>query len=145
MDETGLWTVGPVLEGLTLAPRAQPVHLLESGAAPANWVTRADTFSQTFEQPLPVDDIDAYKLHWTSWSPCYANGLYLNDHLIWMREGDCYVYATHEPVFEDAAALHAVEEGHNVIKTGKTPLVQGSMVHGMEVQWPGVTVKVREE
>lgn len=34
--------------------------------APANWVTRADTFSQTFTQPLDVDDIDAYKLHWTS-------------------------------------------------------------------------------
>ena len=143
MDRTGLWRVGPVLGGLTLAPRAQPVHLLESGPAPPNWVTRADTFSQRFELSRPVEDVSAYKLHWTSWSPCYANGLYLNDHLLWMRDGECYVYDTHEPVFGDAHDLHALEQGVNVIKTGKTPLVRGQMVHGMEVQWPGVQVKVK--
>ena len=139
----GVWRVGPVRTGLTLAPRARPVHLLESGPAPANWVTRADTFSQTFAQPLPAGDVTAYRLHWTSWSPCYANGLYLNDHLLWIRGGDCYAYATHEPVFDAPHDLHAIEAGTNVLRTGKTPLVRGGMVHGMEVQWPGVWVKVR--
>ncbi|MFW6277366.1 MAG: hypothetical protein ACOC1J_01750 [Prolixibacteraceae bacterium] len=36
-----------------------------------------------------------------------------------------------------------LKHGTNSIKTGKEPLHDGQMVHGMEVQWPGIMVKVR--
>ena len=142
----GVWRVGPVRDGLTLAPRAYAVHLLTSEPAPANWVTRADTFEQAFAQPFALDEVTAYRLAWMSWSPCYANGLTLNGHLLWMREGDCYVWDTHEPTFDGAHELHFLERGRNVLATALTPLMHGEeMVHGMEVQWPGVQVLVRVE
>ena len=33
--------------------------------------------------------------------------------------------------------------GENVLKTGKTPKHNRKMVHGMEVNWPGVMVLIR--
>ena len=142
----GVWRVGPVLDGLTLAPRDYAVHLLTSEPAPPNWVTRADTFEQAFALPFGLDRVTAYRLAWTSWSPCYANGLSLNGHLLWLRDGPCYAWATNEPTFDDEHALDYLQAGRNVLHTGLTPLMRGGeMVHGMEVQWPGVQVVVRVE
>ncbi len=139
----GVYRVGAPLGGLTLAPRAAHVTLLKMDPAPANWVTRADTARQTFTVTDSLDRVTAFQLGWRSWSPCYANGLYLNDHLLWMRDGPCYRYADHELTFDDAHDVQALETGTNVLRTGKTPLFRGQMVHGMEVQWPGMWVKVR--
>ena len=33
--------------------------------------------------------------------------------------------------------------GENTIRTGKTPLYDGKMVHGMEVNWPGIMVLIQ--
>ena len=142
----GVWRVGPVRDGLTLAPRPYAVHVLTSEPAPPNWVTRADTFAQAFAQPFPHDRVTAYRLAWTSWSPCYANGLTINGHLVWSRTDDCYAWAVHEPIYDDPHALDYLQEGRNVLATPLTPRIRGEeMVHGMEVQWPGVQVVVRVE
>ena len=142
-DTTGLWRVLAPLPLKRLAPRPYGVHVVRAEPAPANWVTRADTFAQRYHLDVAPERVDAYRLHWTSWSPCYANGVYLNDHLLWMRNEACYVYDAHTLTFDDDHSLHFLEAGANVVHTGKTPLVRGQMVHGMEVQWPGIQLLVR--
>ncbi|MEM7572951.1 MAG: hypothetical protein AAF433_08620 [Bacteroidota bacterium] len=140
-DHEGIYHALPPLKGLELAARPFRVELILPQEQPANWVTRSGEFSQQLE----IEDLSGlldYQLSWTSWSPCYANGLYLNEHLIWIREGDCYVYATHQLEFS-GADLDYLQTGTNLLKTGKTPLFDGQMVHGMEVQWPGIQFKAR--
>ena len=138
----GRYHVSAVTEGLRLAPRPYTIALYAPEPAPRNWVTRSGEFTQTITVPEPVEDATAYRLHWTSWSPCYSNGLFLNDHLVWGRNDDCYVFATHAREY-DGHALPYLQKGENVIRTALTPLMRGKMVHGMEVQWPGVQLVVR--
>lgn len=119
------------------------VTLYEPGPAPRNWVTRSGKFEQTIPVPDTVTDATAYRLLWTSWSPCYGNGLFLNDHLVWSRtDDDCYRFAAHQPEFS-GHALPYLQRGDNVVRTALTPPMRGRMVHGMEVQWPGVQLLVR--
>ncbi|PHI19372.1 hypothetical protein CEQ90_13535 [Lewinellaceae bacterium SD302] len=144
MDHNGLFHVGEPSAGLTLAERPYGVALLRPREVPRNWVTRSGTFLEKFDLGLDPKRVRALQLLWNSWSPCYANGLFLNDHLLWMREGDCYVYAALDPIFTDAE-LGFLVEGENILRTALTPLFDGQMVHGMEVQWPGIVAKVRYE
>jgi hypothetical protein len=39
--------------------------------------------------------------------------------------------------------LAVLRPGNNVISTGKTPLHEGKMVHGMEVNWPGMQLLIQ--
>ncbi|MEM9259483.1 MAG: hypothetical protein AAGA62_07535 [Bacteroidota bacterium] len=138
----GNYRVTPVVGDLQLAHRPYRIKVYSPGPAPRNWVTRSGTFQQTVQIPDSIQHATGFQLLWTSWSACYSNGLFLNDHLIWSRTEDCYVYATHAPTFE-VLALKYLTTGENIIKTALTPLIDGQMVHGMEVQWPGVQIKVR--
>ncbi|MEO0732258.1 MAG: hypothetical protein AAFZ52_05450 [Bacteroidota bacterium] len=138
----GKYRVTAVTEGLRLAPRPYTVKLYAPGPAPRNWVTRSGEFSQTIAVGDSVERAKALQLLWTSWSPCYANGLFLNDHLIWDRTDDCYVFATHTPAYTGLEVKY-LQPGENVLKTALTPLIGGHMVHGMEVQWPGIQLKVK--
>jgi len=56
------------------------------------------------------------------------------------REGPRYAYYLHRVPVPDLTLL---KPGENVIRTGKTPLYDGKMVHGMELNWPGVMVLVQ--
>lgn len=137
----GKYRVGPPREGLRLAPRPYEVRVFAPDSVPLNWVTR----SGAFEQSLTVDEVGdatAFRLQWVSWSPCYSNGVFLNGHLIWDRTDDCYVFATHEPTYRGAEVRY-LQEGENVISTALTPLFRGQMVHGMEVQYPGMQLKIK--
>lgn len=138
----GKYRVSEVRQGLALAARPYTVTLYEPGPAPRNWVTRSGEFSQTIAVPDSVEDVTSFRLAWVSWSPCYGNGLFLNGHLLWQRTDDCYVFATHTPEFA-GHDVPALQQGDNVLRTALTPLFRGKMVHGMEVQWPGVQLKVR--
>ena len=68
------------------------------------------------------------------------NGLYVNDNKVFDKEGPNYQYFSHRIQIDDPSALIA---GENKIKTGKTPLYDGKMVHGMEVEWPGIMLLVK--
>lgn len=137
----GKYRVGAVRDGLTLARRPYTVAVY-GGAAPRNWVTRSGRFEQTLTVTDSVARATAFRLHWVSWSPCYSNGVFLNGHLVWDRTDACYTFATHAPEFHDHDVQY-LQPGDNVISTALTPLFRGQMVHGMEVQWPGVQLKVR--
>ena len=138
----GKYHVTEVTDGLYLAPRPYRVLAYTPGPAPRNWVTRSGEFSQTISVPDSVQHATALQLAWVSWSPCYSNGLFLNDHLIWDRTDDCYVFATHAPTY-DGLEVKYLQQGENTLRTALTPLFRGQMVHGMEVQWPGIQLKVK--
>jgi hypothetical protein len=137
----GRYRVSPVRDGLTLAPRPYTVSVY-GGEAPRNWVTRSGAFEQTINVGPSVKEVSAFRLHWVSWSPCYSNGVFLNGHLVWDRTDDCYAFATHSPGYSGDAVRY-LQAGENVVSTALTPLFRGQMVHGMEVQWPGMQLKVR--
>jgi len=142
LGEDGKYRVSEVTGGLRLAPRPYRIAVYAPGPAPRNWVTRSGAFQQDLMIFDSLETATTFQLHWVSWAACYSDGLFLNGHLLWHRIEDCYVYATHSPEFS-GHDVKALEQGRNIISTALTPRYRGEMVHGMEVQWPGVQLKVR--
>ncbi len=137
--EDGIVLMTKAVKGLQLA-RSYAVELCKPYHQPENWVTRSDTFQAHFAAHGNLAHAESYQVAWRSWSPCYGRGVWINDQKIWDREDPCYGYAEHLIEVNDIAGL---TYGENTITTGKTPLIDGKMVHGMEVQYPGIMVKVR--
>jgi hypothetical protein len=127
------------LTGLNLE-RKYSVELCEPYNQPRIWVTRKNDFASNVKITGDVNKIEEARLIWRSWSPGYMNGLYVNDYLVITREGKRYAYHEHNVLLDDKKILLP---GENTIRTGKTPLYRGEMVHGMEVQWPGIMMLVR--
>jgi hypothetical protein len=108
---------------------------------PEKWTSRAGEFAVRFKLNVDPENIESYQLVWASWSPCYANGIFINDHLVYIREAPCYDFKFHRVILDD---IRPLKRGLNVIKTGQTPLdSNGIMVHGMDVQWPGIMLLVK--
>ena len=127
------------LKGLTLK-RDYSVELCKPYNQPTNWVSRSGDFSSNVTIKGNIDDItDAY-LIWRSWSPGYMNGVYINNHIVITREGRRYAYHEHYVKLDTHEILL---QGENTIRTGLTPKYKGKLVHGMEVQWPGIMLLVR--
>lgn len=120
--------------------RDYSVELCKPYGQPKNWVTRADTFTSRFNMKTHPAKVEEAKAYWVSWSPCYSNGVFINDVKIFDRNELCYEYMAHEVDIPDPSIL---KQGINTIKTGKEPVHDGQMVHGMEVQWPGIIIKVK--
>ncbi len=138
-DRAGLVRITPAVGGLRF-DREESVELAMPYRQPANWVTRADSFTTYAGVHGKIGYAEAVQLDWRSWSPCYARGVYVNGVKVYDREEPCYDYAEHLIEINDPTFLRP---GENTISTGKTPLIDGKMVHGMEVQWPGIMMKVR--
>jgi hypothetical protein len=68
------------------------------------------------------------------------NGLYVNGQRILDREGPRYAYHVHRVPLDVPAVL---TPGENTLTTGMTPKHDGQMVHGMELNWPGVMVLIQ--
>jgi hypothetical protein len=68
------------------------------------------------------------------------HGVFINDTKVFENEGSKYDYYAHRvPI----ARLDCFRSGVNELKTGKTPKYKGKMVHGMEVNWPGIMVLIQ--
>jgi len=129
------------VKGLTLNRRRDKILLCKPMDQPEKWTTRAGEFASHFMLEEDPEKIQGYQLVWASWSPCYANGIYINGHLVYIREGPCYDFKFHRVILENNIPLR---KGFNVIKTGQTPRDrEGNRVHGMDVQWPGIMVLVK--
>jgi len=140
--QDGLVYFTPIVDELGL-DRDHIVHLIKPYNQPAFWVTRSGEFAQQFDLPIRPEAAQEVKLYWRSWSPCYAEGLVLNGQALQIEEDwPCYDYFEHEQTLESFSFLN---EGKNTLKTLKTPLHEGKMVHGMEVQWPGIMLKVKAQ
>lgn len=141
--KNGLIIYTDAIEGLRLQ-RDYSVALIKPYGQPTSWVTRSGEHVQYLYLEADPESISQAKLYWRSWSPCYAEGIKLNDVQI---TGDsttldwpCYAYYEHRTPVSD---LSIFKEGINTLTTLKTPLHDGKMVHGMEVQWPGIMMKVK--
>ncbi len=136
---SGLIYFTPPVTGLSL-DRDYKVQLCKPFDQPKNWVTREDEFESKLNIEADPQSIEEARLYWVSWSPCYSNGVYINDLKVFDKEGPCYDYMAHEVILKDHSVLRS---GTNIIKTGKEPLHDGQMVHGMEVQWPGIMMLLK--
>lgn len=141
IDETGMiYMTAP--KGLRLNRPGVSVELCKPYDIPKKWVTRAGERSEHFDLAGDPHKAVALQLAWSSWSPGYMNGVFINDVKVFDSEGPRYQYYAHRVPIADVSMLR---RGQNTLKTGKTPKYDGKMVHGMEVNWPGIMVLVRYE
>ena len=128
------------VSNLELVRKNISVELCKPYEIPQKWVTRSGEHHELIKITKDVTRAVAYQLLWSSWSPGYMNGIYINDHRVFDCEGPKYAYYFHRVTLDDTSVL---KQGINIVKTGKTPLHEGQMVHGMEVNWPGIMVLIR--
>lgn len=58
----------------------------------------------------------------------------------WIARGPRYASFLHRVPLPNLSVL---KPGENLLTTGKTPLHNGQMVHGMEVNWPGIMLLIQ--
>jgi hypothetical protein len=75
---SGLIYFTPAVKGLRLE-RNYLVELCRPYDQPKNWVTRAGEFESKLDIKGDPGLIEEARLYWTSWSPCYSNGIYINE------------------------------------------------------------------
>ncbi len=116
------------------------VHFCKPEKVEEKWLTRTGEKEQEFVfngDPAKVQDA---RMIFTSWSPGYLNGIYINDFVVCISEGPRYTHMQHCIPVEN---LKIFKNGVNILKTGKTPKYQGKMVHGAEIMWPGIMVLIK--
>jgi hypothetical protein len=140
IDETGMVYMAEAVRDLKLVRPGWSVELCEPCNIPTKWVTRAGERQERFDVTGDLRKAVAAQLVWSSWSPGYMKGIYVNDKKVFDGEGPRYEYYAHRVTLDDTSAL---KPGANILKTGKTPKINGKMVHGMEVNWPGIMVLIQ--
>jgi hypothetical protein len=125
---------------LELKRQGTSVELCKPYMRPKGWFTRNGEFSERFQiKGDPGKAVEA-KMVFRTWSPGYFNGIYINDFIVFLKEGPRYTYYEHDIPIE---ALYTLKQGENILKTGITPLYPEGMVHGVEVQWPGIMLLIK--
>ena len=130
------------VSNLSLIRPGYSVELCKPFDQPEEWFTRRGEFLGKFNVNGDIGSMVEAKMVFKSWSPGYFNGIYVNDYLVFIKEGPKYHYFTHDIPIRD---IHIFENGVNILKTGKTPLYHGVMLHGAEVQWPGIMLLIKYE
>jgi hypothetical protein len=140
IDDSGLIYFTEPVDGLNFNRCGLSVELCQPRDVPKKWLTRTGEHAEKFHVNGDLRPAVAAQLVWTSWSPGYMEGLYLNDRLILLREGPRYACYLHRVLLDDLTML---KPGENLLRTGTTPLYNGEMVHGMELNWPGIMVLIQ--
>ncbi len=139
-DITGLNYQTEAITGLTLRRTMRSVELCQPYNIPQKWVTRSGEKTEYFDVYGNLEQAQAAQLVWSSWSPGYMRGISINGTQAFDREGPHYQSYYHRVTLKDLSVFHA---GRNKLTTGKTPKINGKMVHGMEVNWPGIMVLIQ--
>jgi hypothetical protein len=139
-DETGLTHFTDAVEGLTFDRNEGSVELCKPYHLPKTWVTRRGEHQEKFRIRGDLKRAVAARMVWSSWSPGYMEGVFINQRKVFDREGPHYACYLHTVPLEDLTVLRS---GENVLKTGKTPKYDGKMVHGTEINWPGIMVLIQ--
>jgi hypothetical protein len=139
-DDTGLIYFTEAVDGLTFDRPELCVELCKPYDVPKRWVTRTGEKAEKFRMDGELGKAVAAQLVWVSWSPGYMEGVLINDRKVFDREGPHYAYFAHRVPLKDLSVLRS---GENVLKTALTPKHDGKMVHGMEVNWPGIMVLIQ--
>jgi hypothetical protein len=127
---------------INIERKSYAVEICKPKNVPKQWLTRNGEHEEEVFIHSELKNITRAKMVFTTWSSGYFNGIYINDNLVFMREGNRYDFKQHHIQVD---YLEALEQGKNRIKTGKTQLHHGQMVHGVEVMWPGIMLLVKTE
>jgi len=138
-DENNVTYFLPPVKNLKLL-RNYSVELCTPFEIPENWVTREHEFEEKIYISGNPEEAKAFQLVFTSWSPGYLNGIFINDWLVPTSDDCHYCYGVHRIEIERPYFL---KQGINSIKTGLTPLQFGKMVHGAEIIFPGMMLLVK--
>jgi hypothetical protein len=138
--DCGYIYMSEAIQDLELNRPGISVELCKPYMRPKGWFTRNGEYSERFQIKGDLEKVTEAKMVFRTWSPGYFNGIYINDFLVFKKEGPKYAYFEHDiPVKE----LYSLKKGENILKTGLTPLYPEGMVHGVEVQWPGVMLLIK--
>lgn len=139
-DSTGLTYQTEAITGLLLQRKARSVELCKPYCVPQKWVTRSGEKTEYFDIQGDQSRAEAVQLVWSSWSPGYMRGISINGTQVFDREGPNYQTCYHRMILKD---LSVFRSSRNKLTTAKTPKIDGKMVHGMEVNWPGIMVLIQ--
>jgi len=139
-DATGLTYFTEAVDGLTFDRGGFSVELCRPHDVPKEWVTRSGEKSQKFRILGNLEKAVAAQMAWVSWSPGYMHGISINGQEVFEREGPRYAYYAHRVWLPDLGVLR---QGENMLTTALTPEYDGKMVHGMEVNWPGIMLLIQ--
>jgi len=139
-DDAGMIYMTDAVEELELARDTISVELARPYNIPSAWVTRKSGKRENIDIAGDPSKIIAVQLAWSSWSPGYMNGIYINYKKVFDKEGPLYKSYAHRVTID---SLDVFLKGENIISTGTTSAVNGKTVHGMEVNWPGIMVLLR--
>jgi len=139
-DKTGLTVQTEAVGALSLQRDKRSVELCKPYDIPQKWVTRSGEKTESFDVRGDVSKIIGAQLVWSSWSPGYMQGIAINGTTVFDREGPKYQTFYHRVTLKD---LSVFRSGQNTLTTGQTPRIDGNMVHGMEVNWPGIMVLIQ--
>jgi hypothetical protein len=139
-DSIGLTYLTESITGLRLQRAKKSVELCQPYDIPKKWVTRSGEKTEYFDVQGNLEQARAAQLVWSSWSPGYMRGISINGVQVFDREGPNYQTYYHRVNLNDLSSFRA---GRNKLTTGKTPKINGKMVHGMEVNWPGIMVLIQ--
>lgn len=139
-DSAGMTYQTKAVTQLSLKRKEPTVELCKPYEVPQKWVTRSGEKRMAFDVRGDPGKAKAVQLVWSSWSPGYMRGIFINGQKVFDREGPNYRTFFHRVTLKDASALRT---GRNTLATGMTPKINGKMVHGMEVNWPGIMVLIR--
>lgn len=140
IDSSGMIYLTEAVGDLHLVRPGLSVELCKPYDIPKKWVTRSGEKQERFNVTGDLRKAVAAQLVWSSWSPGYMSGVYINGAKVFDSEGPKYAYFAHRVTTKDTSCL---KQGVNVLKTGQTPKIDGKMVHGMEVNWPGIMVLIQ--
>jgi len=139
-DQTGLTYQTMAITNLSLKRTTRSVELCKPYDIPQRWVTRSGEKTESFDVRGDLSGAVAAQLVWSSWSPGYMNGILINGAKVFDKEGPRYQTFYHRVTLTE---LGMFQSGRNFLTTGKTPKYDGKMVHGMEVNWPGIMVLIQ--
>jgi hypothetical protein len=139
-DSAGMTFITPAVSDLRLDRQGFSVELCKPYDVPKKWVTRSGAHEEHFNVAGDVSEAVAARLVWSSWSPGYMRGISINGTRVFETEGPKYQYYFHRVPIDNVSVF---QPGVNTLTTGKTPLMDGQMVHGMEVNWPGIMVLIQ--
>jgi hypothetical protein len=139
-DQTGLTYQTLAITNLSFKRTTRSVELCKPYDIPQKWVTRSGEKTESFDIHGNLSNAVAAQLVWSSWSPGYMNGIMINGTRVFEQEGPRYQTYYHRVTLTD---LSMFQSGRNILTTGKTPKYNGKMVHGMEVNWPGIMVLIQ--
>ncbi len=139
-DRNGITYQTRPVSGLTFKRDGLTVELCKPYDVPKKWVTRSAEHTEKFRVVGDLRTAVAARLVWCSWSPGYMEGIFVNGQKVLECEGPRYAYFIHRVPLEDLSMLRP---GENLLSTGKTSRRDGTMVHGMEVNWPGIMVLIQ--